>query len=691
MQFNPHRENSRDSLDDLNSYIEAQDPPRLTGTEHMGLHNGEWVVPGGSLTPDGWADDPETVYLEQKIGLERKVNLPMDRDDYDESDVAEILRTFPKTRPAERLLPVLGWFYAAPLRPHIQQIEREFNVLNITGETGSGKTTTLRYLVRCFGLEDKPFGLNGTPFTFMTTMGATNAIPVWYDEYKPGDYEQWRVNNSHAKLRLAATGGVDQRGNSDKSTDEYNLQAPLVISGEEQIRPPAERRRSIMVSFKKATTAEGSKYVRAYQEIAGEAHIKGDELVIHDDYPQPDEHALAYYRYITSLDHETVRELRNEAKLAVAEYRQQWDAEEDLGDMERQALQTVLFGWATYVDFAERHGVARDQLPGDDAMDAALRQIASAVESTKSHTDQFLELMARAAGRDVLERDKDYGIVREGSEREELRFHMGKCYDAISGYIRNHDLTEDLFSNAKDYRKRFKELYEDEDDRLVVSYRQKTPGVGDCIGVMTRIAADRLDFDRSAFRIATADAGDATAITNLPAGGYVTIEAEVADLETPAPTGDPGASGALRDETGVVDFVAWKDLAGFDTQLEKGGTYRISDALVSKHNNAPQIILNPDVATIEAIQSGVGHTPGDDPGEKEELEAASDGGEIEGATGTLAEYLRLNHERNDVVKRGGLAGGSGLSPEKADHAIDRLLERGRLQRADDDDTFLVVE
>lgn len=56
----------------------------------------------------------------------------------------------------------------------------------------------------------------------------------------------------------------------------------------------------------------------------------------------------------------------------------------------------------------------------------------------------------------------------------------------------------------------------------------------------------------------------------------------------------------------------------------------------------------------------------------------------------LDEYLRLNHEKNDTVKRGALTGGSGLSPEKADHVIEKLLERGRLQRAAAD-TFLVLE
>lgn len=734
LTFDPGNRSDDEVLDDINVYINVQDAPTLTGTHHLGLHGDEWVVPDGSLTDAGWTSEPETVYLERNIGIERRIALPRDRDDYDPDDVATILRELPHTRPAQRFLPVIAWFYAAPFRPHIYDLEGEFNLLNVTGDTGSGKTTSLRYLWRCFGMRGEPFSCGDTTFAHTVTMGATNSWPVWYDEYKPSEMENWQVRSFHNLIRKAATGAVEQRGNPDQSTTEYELHAPLVISGEQQIQTPAERRRSLLMTFRADTTDDDSGYARAYKELVGEAFEDDGELEVPDDCPDPDDHALAYYRFVAGKTRDEIAERWQDARERLIGYRQGWDWDLDLDDLEIQALQTVIFGWTIYCEFAAEIGVDAGDLPGESDLEDALREAAGAVgpEGRRlSHMDQFLELVARAAARGALERGQEYELVREGREDEELRFHISKTYDAISKYVREHDLAgEDLLGSAADYRKRLKEGYESADD-MVVSYSQKTPGVGKCIGIATRTAADRLDFDRSAFgAVEEPDEDDANDLA-IPiiqledTRGYKTITATVVTWDTDLPDGAPEASGVVQDRTGAVNAVCWFDTGEFDVTIEEDRTYRFENANVGEYAAAPQIELNPAITSVAEIQQGAGHTGaaetedgqgtlaanggprvvdggepiangGDDTEEAEpdtdsddetaasetEDGADPDPDEIEDARGKLLEYIRTSRESGDVLDQVHLTMTLEIPPSRLDHALERLRESGQVIEED---------
>ncbi|MFC6827233.1 hypothetical protein ACFQEV_19850, partial [Halopelagius fulvigenes] len=195
----------KDLLDALRIWVDRQDAPRRLGVQHMGLHGDEFALPGRTLCADGWAEESETVYLEREITPERLVEIQSDTAEYDSSSVAEILETVPYTRDTERLLPVLGWFYAAPFRPLVEEFTEsgEFNHLNVTGDTGSGKTTTLSYLWRCFGMAGEPFSVDSSNFAQVATFSCTNSIPLWFDEYKPSDISSYRLDFFHNLYRKA--------------------------------------------------------------------------------------------------------------------------------------------------------------------------------------------------------------------------------------------------------------------------------------------------------------------------------------------------------------------------------------------------------------------------------------------------------------------------------------------------------
>lgn len=499
-----------ESLDLLNKYIATRDAPERRGTHHMGLHGDEFVTPASSLTPDGWAEQPETVYLERELAIERSFDLSSTSAEYAEGDVQEIVRELPHTRAEDRIIPALAWFYAAPFSPYIRDWTKTgFNILNITGDTGSGKTTTLRYLWRCFGMKGEPFDASDTWFVLLSTFGATNSIPVWHDEYKPSDMTGRERNRFHDALKKTATGSIAQRGNADKSTEEYKMEAPSVVSGEQQIQPPAERRRSIMVTFLNDTTDVGTETRRRFKQLVGSGRIEDGELKLPDDAPDTENHALAYYRWACDQDRADLRDRWHDARRDVYDFKESWEDAPELDDMEIQGLQTVVFGWRLYHDFAECMGVNPAELPGEDALDDALQHVAGAVGpngSRKSHLDRFLELIERvAANGDYLERGTDYEVVYEGNPgREEIRINVARAFDKMSKYARDHDLGNEDLLDSQAYRDRFKTAYE-KAGTYVESFDQYTTGCSNCAGVSTLKAEAELEFSRETFGLPAFD------------------------------------------------------------------------------------------------------------------------------------------------------------------------------------------
>jgi primase-polymerase (primpol)-like protein len=544
LTFDPGEASAKSMLAELNKYIERTEAPVRRGTHHLGVHGDEFVTPAGSLTSDGWTDEPSTVYLERGVAIERRLSISPDTEGFNRDSVAEILRELPYTRDTSRFLLVLGWFYAAPFRPQIYDWEGAFNLLNVTGDTGSGKTTTLRYLWRCFGMQGEPFDARDTAFVLLSTFGASNSLPVWHDEYKPSDMAKYEVDRFHDMIRKTATGSVAQRGNADKSTTEYELAAPAVISGEQQIQPPAERRRSIMVQFRKAATEQGSETRRRFKQLIGSGHIEDGELVLAENSPDPSEHALAYYQFVTGLDDNEIRSVWLDAREYEYEVRQDWDGDYDLDDLEIQGLQTVVFGFEMYRRFAESMGVDEASLPDEHELRTALRNVADTVGpdgSRKSHLDTFVELVARARAAGYLEDGQHFTHVREGKPDEDLRVHLPRTYDAISKYVRDHDLDSEDLLDVAGYKGRFKEAAE-EGGGYVSCYGQNSPPLSRCVGISTVAAMNDLDFDRRAFSSDVISDTQAQAPTEAATDGGAASDSDSSAVQDEDAGTDSGSS-----------------------------------------------------------------------------------------------------------------------------------------------------
>lgn len=463
---------SQEDLNAIKQFIAGQDAPHRNGTKRIGIHDDEFVTPTGALRVDGWTDDPDTVYTDEASQLNPLWQVdPEDGADYDDEAVAQMLRLLPQTRDSERFIPVLGWFYAAAVKPYIMEWEGEFNVLNVLGDTGSGKTTTLETLWRMFGMEGELLAADTTPFTMLTAISSTNAVPVIFDEYKPADMREYVIDNLKKYIRLSTRGGVESKGSSDMTTNNYHLTAPICLSGEQPLQGPAEERRSILTTFTRDVISGATDETQAFQELIGgefeDQRYEGYDL---------ERHAVAYYRWLLDQDaddlhsawynaRDNAAQLLSEAGITIA----------DLDDMVMQGFQTVWFGIGLYRAFADEVGLDASEIVSDTDLERSLLYLVDEGTGFEhvSHLDRLMSLMARAADAGYVEEEQHYTLVspRNGPDTE-LCVQLDSTFDQIRRYCRDHDVREsDILNSGDDYRPR---LRDNEEQGRYVTNTSKT-------------------------------------------------------------------------------------------------------------------------------------------------------------------------------------------------------------------------
>lgn len=469
----------------LRDVVGFTDSPDRKGTHHMGLHENEFVLPAGVLTADGWTDDPETVYVERQTGFERKVTLSPDDSDADRETVREIIELLPRTRDTERFLPAVGWFYAMPLAPLIREWRREIPVLSVTGDTGAGKTSTLEAVWRLFGADGEPFSAGDTTFTMLKTLSSSNALPVWYDEYKPSDMADRRRDTFHDLIRKTTRGGVEQRGTPDQDMNLYRLRPPTVVSGEQRFAGPAEQRRSVMTTFRTDDTEPNSETARAFRRLG--------EL-------ESDSHATMYLQWVLGVPHAARKEAWEQAGDRVQTVVETYGLTE-IDSAGETALQTVAFGLGLYRAFASY--VDADVSFDSDDVEVALRYAGKQHGDDGgrvNHLDQFVGLLSLAASDMELEEGKEFDPMYKGKQHEEIRINLSRAYPKVSRYVRNHGLEDIELLGKNDYNERIKEAAE-RSDSYVTCYQQNSPPVGRAFGIYADHAERDIDeFTRDNFR-----------------------------------------------------------------------------------------------------------------------------------------------------------------------------------------------
>lgn len=693
-------------LNELRQTVGSQPAPHREGSEFIGLDDSqtEWVSPTGTLTAEGWSDDPNMEFYSKGGGddetgaLAQKWQLdPEDGADYDSDTVARICELIWQTRKHDRGLPILGWFYAAPLKPFIHDWEGEFNILLVHGDTGSGKTSTIQPYWEMFGADANPFSASDTGFTIEKHMAESCGLPVWMDEYKPADIPDYKLDRLHRRLREVTRERVLSKGTANLDEVTFKLRAPVVISGEQKFGEVAVRRRAIMTNVTQAATNEGTPTVEAFGKLTGTSYTDEDGV---EQYPEGydlDEHALAYYQFILQRSEQELRESWQTAYEKTAQMLSDLNA--TVENTEFQGLQTVVFGVALYRMFANEMGVDEDALPTNSDLKDALLHVVQNIGKEgqrREHADEFLELLTLAATAGYLEEGIHHRMVSSRStERDMLAVHMPTAYAAVKKYVRDSNLEGEYTALSKsDYLDSFGNKA-DAEDSYVEQTNKRVRGLENgarAVFLDPETAANKLgaDFNLAAFtevehddeEIPGSDDEDgdgggvqSTVIDDL-SPGRVTVEAELAARVDPKPWLQ--AEGTLRDGTGVIDYVA-RGNSNPTVDMEEGKRYRIQDAKVTTDEDSVEYIeIRPGVATITEMSGRQSRL--NEPDTTTEEATAPDGGkveDIETVKGQVEAVVKNSCSSGETVTAASLAGKLSEDPDDVADALSTLSEAGR--------------
>lgn len=220
---------------------DALHKPRVRGTDVIGLHEGTFVLGHCAIGSNGWGYVPPVadVHFAEALRL-------CERQDWHRS----VPRMLSELHEPDVITPIIGWIAAAPLR----SLCPKFPVLGVLGGAGWGKTTLVQTILETFGFWCKqPTTLTSTtPHGVSSYAAATNAFPVWFDEYRRGA----RVE---AKQRLdqvirdawdgssAVKGGV---GDEKQAVHAFPARAPIVVTGEDGFSETSHAERMVLVQMK---------------------------------------------------------------------------------------------------------------------------------------------------------------------------------------------------------------------------------------------------------------------------------------------------------------------------------------------------------------------------------------------------------------------------------------------------------
>jgi hypothetical protein len=274
----------------------------------------------------------------------------------------------------EVMLPVIGWFFATPMKPRFMERVGTFPTLFVWGTQGSGKSSLcIDIMWPLFGIRDaEPYSATETEFALLKLLTSTRSVPVFIDEYKPYDMQRQRLNTLHRYLRRLYRGETEERGRPDLKVNSYHLQAPVCVAGETRPTEAALLERIVTANPDKTTLAQNPTARAAYKEL------RSVDLVLF---------APRYIQFCLGRDFDADLEVARAVAKALLDGRK-------VPVRIVENLTAMLLGVHLFEEFAKHCGC---ELPDDLGVEAAVNAILEDVLETdhgvKNALDHFLEML----------------------------------------------------------------------------------------------------------------------------------------------------------------------------------------------------------------------------------------------------------------------------------------------------------
>jgi hypothetical protein len=241
-------------------HVNSQVTVRKRGTNVIGLVEDTWVIENINITASGLNPTLSIVPYERGSDAlyHRLAYQYLNEDEYT-TLVSGLYENVGSVNTETTIMPMLGWMFAVPVKPMIMEYQGSFPLLFVHGSQGSGKTSTASLFMRLMGYEEhQPHMCDMRPFPLLKLLSATNAVPVFLDEFKVADMKEETVDNLLRFMRKSYDGELESKGHADQSVQDYALLAPLVVMGEWNINQPAIKERIVFPRFSNAVKTNQS-------------------------------------------------------------------------------------------------------------------------------------------------------------------------------------------------------------------------------------------------------------------------------------------------------------------------------------------------------------------------------------------------------------------------------------------------
>lgn len=223
--------------------------PRLRGTRVAGWHDGSFVFPDphGSIGGTAWSYLPPVADMEIAKVVQLTPDPRWDR---------HVLAAACCLHRPDVVTPLLGWIAAAPLRALI----KSFPVLAVVGGAGWGKSTLISECLSTFGFHLDSTLSATTPHAVASFVSATNAVPVWFDEYRRGAREDTRLAFEQI-VRDAWDASASWKGGlgeNKQALTRLPARAPIIVSGEDAFSETSHIERMVMIRMPSSGRSEAA-------------------------------------------------------------------------------------------------------------------------------------------------------------------------------------------------------------------------------------------------------------------------------------------------------------------------------------------------------------------------------------------------------------------------------------------------
>jgi hypothetical protein len=362
---------SDSDLQALCAYVSSRVPVRKVGTKVIGLYKNTWVSEGLNITGESISHEPAIVPYEKGNGAFYHKISYANLSDAEHIDLVRSLYTdILEINERKVVLPLLGWFFATPVKEIIRSNIGAFPSVLMHGGQGSDKTSTAKLLMRMAGYKNAvPNKCDMKPFPMLKNLSATNGIPQFYDEFKESDLKDEAVDSLLRYIREIYDGELELKGREDQTTIEYELLAPIAVLGEWNISQPAIRERVLMVRF--ADSVKKNKMMRdAFRRIL--------DLPLEGFMPR-------YIQFCLSQD-------INATLSTARRYVEQYFEAKAVAPRIVNNLAVMLLGLTLFQDYATSRGLVMPKIDPKHFLDDQLIEITGTDSgSVRSSVDQFIE------------------------------------------------------------------------------------------------------------------------------------------------------------------------------------------------------------------------------------------------------------------------------------------------------------